>query len=323
MPDVQLGLEKLPHLQAVLPEQLGLVPQTGQALFQHVKHLLLLRGEQADLVAFQFTGHPVQLVIVPQPTQGLLSQGRELRVEALQISCQHAVLQLGQLVFQLLQVVQVPDQKLLQKFTEKAAGTVFLPALFLSHALEDGVGCAGIVTKHHPVPGEQIPEGHPVSFPALARDHHRATQAVPAHLRLAHPGVPGGGSMAEHFLQPRQPGIAVQFLGCEQVDRCHSRCRRPFQQRQALAQTIDIHTVRLHYPRFSPLYYKVGRETKDFPDLRFRISAQTKKETGSPSRESLSPLLSRYGAATCFNQILYPAGRNYSMAMVLVSGSFC
>ena len=36
------------------------------------------------------------------------------------------------------------------------------------------MGRAGVVAQHHPVPGEQIPEGHTVPLVAPAGHHHRA-----------------------------------------------------------------------------------------------------------------------------------------------------
>ena len=213
-----------------------------------MKAPLFLRGEEAHLVAFQLTGHPVQLVVKPQPSQGLLAQRREGRIEALHLPRQHTVLQLGQPVLQLLQMVQFPGQQLFQKLAEKPPRAVFPPALFLAQPLEDGMGRAGVVAQHHPVPGEQIPEGHTVPLVAPAGYHHRAAEAVPAHLRLAYPGIPGAGRVVEYPLQPRQPGIAVQLLRGEQENRRRARRRRRLQQRQALTQTIDIHGDCLPFP---------------------------------------------------------------------------
>lgn len=73
MPD--LRLEHILDLGAILPQQLGLLPQADDSILEHLEQQRLLLGEEAVVVLAQLTGHVVQLGVVAEPSGGFLPQG--------------------------------------------------------------------------------------------------------------------------------------------------------------------------------------------------------------------------------------------------------
>lgn len=115
-----------------------------------------------------------------------------------------------------------------------------------------------VVHQHHPVLGDQVAVGGAPLILFLPRQHQGAGQAVPPHIRLAHLGVLGGGSVEQYRLQTGQGRVVIQFLRCQQHHRRSFRLGWVVGVGQGLLDGVPVHSGSLRFPVCFPCCTTLG-----------------------------------------------------------------
>ena len=161
-------------------------------------------------------------------------------------------------ILDLLQVVQISGNELVEEGVHESSHAAHQRTLLADDVPEQTGHRVPVVHQHHPVLGDQVAVGGAPLILFLPRQHQGAGQAVPPHIRLAHLGVLGGGSVEQYRLQTGQGRVVIQFLRCQQHHRRSFRLGRVVGVGQGLLDGVPVHSGSLRFPVCFPYCTTLG-----------------------------------------------------------------